>query len=47
MEMPPLMTGRLLVRPFAEDDLPELLAVLQVTDAGVARLPSVTFDTLR
>jgi [ribosomal protein S5]-alanine N-acetyltransferase len=34
MEMPPLMTGRLLVRPFAEDDLPELLAVLQVTDAA-------------
>jgi [ribosomal protein S5]-alanine N-acetyltransferase len=36
MEMPPLVTERLLIRPFAEGDLPSVLEVLQVM-GGEAR----------
>jgi RimJ/RimL family protein N-acetyltransferase len=33
MEMPPLETERLLIRPFADGDVPGLLVVLEITEA--------------
>lgn len=35
MDMPPLETERLLIRPFADGDLPALLAVLELAGADV------------